>query len=193
MSLSEQFAEKYMGENHDPEVCNRHTPSYCVKILIDELKLDDIRNAFILSKNQFAHLAELFVPMTTRDYGLYGLQFHPKSGHIVYQYRYHAHIGDPHHGDYIYPTRGLSKDFEYFRWSFNSLFMEKWIYFSNIIEDSDCEYVLYNHDQDGDHFTAYDINKDLYYKMGVHVGGGRLYNEPSGEECVIHQEDTVIE
>ena len=126
--LSEQFKSKAKNDNPygDP---------YPVWKLSSELHLASVKQGFVITKRQFNHLAEVLYPYTLPGYGLWSLQFHPKSGHIVHDRMMQE--------SFVYPTKALSEDFNYFRWSFNGLFCADWIKFNKIIKDTDCEYVLF--------------------------------------------------
>ena len=183
MSLAEQFTEHYLKDRED--IHNDWINQADAKLLIKILSLNDGSTGFILTKNQFEHLRNILFKYSLQDCGLYKFQVHPKSGHILHT----GYTGE----HFVYPTKGLSKDFKYYRWSFNGLFCKDWVYFYELIQNIRCEYVAIKQNGDGDFFCAFDMDKKVHYEMQTHVGGGRLYHEPSAQAYEPTSYDIVIE
>ncbi len=197
MSLSEQFIQHYFTDKNGNDADIGSVRNKEAELLCGKLKLDnDGMTGFVLTKKQFGHLSNSFVKYTKESYGLYRLQFHPKSGHVI-----HDSISGYGYGSFdVYPTRGLSDNFKYFQWSFNGLFCKDWIKFYETIKDTNCQYIAIKHIYTVDPrsglnyiiLCSYDPIEDQYHQLPTHMGGGRLNHEPSAIPYQIMDEDVVV-
>ncbi len=187
MSLSEQFIQHYLNDKNcgADDICRKEE----AEILCEKLKLEEEGSTgFVLTKTQFEHLSNSFAKYAAQSMGLYRLQFHPKSGHII-----HGHMSGYSTFD-VYPTRGLSANFEYFRWSFNGLFCKDWIKFNEKIKYTNCEYIVIKHGEDFDTLLcSYDPVENECHLLGIHMGGGRPYCEEVAVPYEIIDGDVVVD
>ncbi len=196
MSLSEQFIQHYIEDTSGNDVDVNHVFTREAELLCEKLKLDEEgTTGFVLTKKQFEHLSNSFEKYAKQTSGLYKLQFHPKSGHVVHDTSGGASFD-------IYPTRGLSKDFKYFRWIFNGLFCRDWIKFYETIQYTNCQYIAIKQGNISNPppgrncdtlFCCYDPIEEQYYGLPTHMGGGRNYYEPSAKPYVIMSFDVVVD
>jgi hypothetical protein len=162
-------------EEHLMPAYRRSTWEFVAKSIGWSLKIESATTGFILKKSQFVHIAKFFKKYAKEKQGLWALQFHPKSGHVIHE------VGMK---TYVYKTLGLSKNFGYFRWSFNGLFCEDWVEFSKLLEQQNCKFVLVgNRREGGDYLASCRMDNDykMYFEMKTHVGGGRGYYEPRAQ------------
>lgn len=171
-SLKSQFVEnlsKIKTNQREPETVAKHFAEQYALSIAFNLKLEDVENGFILTASQFNYLAKIFSKYTQESWGIYKLKMHPKSGHILHE---------------TFPEnivcRSLGLLTEYYIYHFNANFCRDWVAFDELVQENNCEYVLFcekGKRQDISYFATY--SPKIYHEMKTHIGGGRLYHEPS--------------
>jgi hypothetical protein len=146
-------------------------------------QMDSNVKGFILTANQFNHLATFFNEYSMEKYGTWKLEFRHKSGHIIHQ---------RHMKNYVYPCVALSSDFPYFRMEFNGRFCEDWVKFNKIARKSNAEFIVFKNDHNNNISSFSMCGGTSYMEMTTWFGGGRLYHEPSATPYTLSTFDNVI-
>lgn len=186
MSLSEQFIQHYFDDKGGDDPVRREE----VKLLCEKFALDEEgTNGYILTKQQFDDLSNCFSLYAQKSCGIWYLQFHPKSGHVLHYYPL----------DYVsfnvYPSRGMSENIAFFKWCFNVSVCKDWVEFNEEIKHTNCEYISIKYGKGFNEvfLCSYDPVEDQYYETSVHVGGGRPYHEPSAQPYYPTEVDAIID
>ncbi len=167
---------------HNLRSLNKSIPA---ELIAEMLKLDQVKIGFVLTRNQFDSITTLVMEKQAKICpGMWSNFFYPLSGHVVFELDWPGRL--------VYPLLALSTNFSYYKWIYGPRFPIDWVKFSDMIKETDCNYILFKEEEGHGMFYSVDSVSGEIYQLSMFVGGGRMYHQPSAHPCGISPYDEVI-
>lgn len=156
------------------------------------LDLDEVTAGFVMSRDQYNHYTTEIIAKRTACPASYSDAFYPKSSHMVVKERMFSE-------EVAYSLLAITKEFPYFRWHYGPGMPEEWRAAAPNIQnltEGPVAFLWYKRPwpfiNGKEMLVAIDKNSKKILQSSIHIGGGRLYHEPSAQPYNVEFADKVI-